>query len=306
MSTYLITGASSGLGLQLAHLLAKEQHELILPVRNAAASQKLGLELMVAGAKRVSTPPLDLSSLAGVRAFLDVFNSDQSVKLDGVVLNAGVQSANALEFTVDGFETTFAVNHLAHHVLLAGLRPALVKNPIIGWTASGTHDPKELSARLSGFRGAQYSSASKLAAGDFGAEASVEQACKDAYATSKFCNILSAQWFAENEPASGRYFSFDPGLMPGTGLARKQTGVILWMWERVLPKLVSIMPGTSTPLKSALVLRDLATGKLTGSYNGAYFNYTAKQLKPSEAASDRKAADDLMRTSDSLIASASK
>ena len=41
----------------------------------------------------------------------------------------------------------------------------------------------------------------------------------------------------------------------------------------MLPRLATILPGTSTPAKSAALLTKLLTGQLRASYNGAYFNY---------------------------------
>jgi NAD(P)-dependent dehydrogenase (short-subunit alcohol dehydrogenase family) len=303
MSTYLITGASSGLGLQVALRLARQgKHRLILPLRNIARGEELRQKLIASGAVDVSTPMMDLSSLRSVSQFLQLFNSNFGTKLNGVLLNAGGQSANQLEFTVDGFETTFAVNHLAHFFLLKGLLKSLADQAFVGWTASGTHDPKETSARLSGFRGAQYTTAGRLARGDFGQDISIMQACKDAYATSKLCEIVSARIFAERHPQAARFFSFDPGLMPGTGLARKQGKAAQWIWRKVLPRLAAILPGTSTTMKSSAVLTDLLTGSLLGSYSGAYFNYTGKQIEPAALATERWVADDLLSGSDALLA----
>ena len=122
MLTYLITGATSGLGHQVALLLARQGgHRLILPVRDAARGALLSHELRACGAQQVSTPTMDLASLPSVAAFLKTRNADAEITLHGVLMNAGVQSANRIVFTNDGFESTFAVNHLAHHLLLNGL-----------------------------------------------------------------------------------------------------------------------------------------------------------------------------------------
>src|SRR5690606_10313255 len=141
------------------------------------------------------------------------------------------------------------------------------------------HDPAERSAKLSGFRGSQYTTAAQVAKGDYD-NASPEQACRDAYATSKLCNIVSARTCGADASTARNYFSFDPGLMPGTGLAREQGPLMLWVWKKVLPRLSSLLPGTSSTDRSSAVLADLLTGKLRGSHNGSYFNYTGTQLEP--------------------------
>ena len=61
--------------------------------------------------------------------------------VDALVLNAGVVFPDVTGRTVDGFETTFAVNHLAHYLLLRLLLPVLANRAIVVLTTSGAHDP---------------------------------------------------------------------------------------------------------------------------------------------------------------------
>lgn len=302
MSTYFITGATSGLGRQVARRLASlGGHRLVLPARDAVKAEPLRAELLELGAIEVSTPALDLSSLKSVGAFVETFRRDMPHRLDGVLLNAGSQSAKRLVETTDGIESTFAVNHLAQYLLLLGLEDCLSAQATVGWTASGTHDPAETSARLSGFRGARYTTAARIAKGEYD-DASIEQACKDAYATSKLCNIVTARAFARTGSAARTYFAFDPGLMPGTGLARDQGPLMQWIWKVVLPRLASLLPGTSSTERSSAVLTDLLLGTLRGSHNGAYFNYTGKQLEPAHPAKEKRVEEDLISTSNQLVA----
>ena len=304
MSTYLITGATSGLGLQVALRLAGQGgNRLILPVRDQARGDALRQRLSAVGKLQVSTPLLDLASLRNIAAFLKAFSASDPPELDGVLLNAGVQSANRIEFTEDGYESTFAVNHLANYLLMRGLLRGLAKLAVAGWTASGAHDPNERSARLSGFRGAQYTNVARLAKADYGENVAVAQACRDAYATSKLCDIVSARIFAKRYPHAASFFSFDPGLMPGTGLARNHSRVAQWAWRNVLPRLAPILPDTSTPAKSATLLTRLLTSQLRGSYNGAYFRYTGKQVEPAQPAADPWVAEDLAAGSEQLLLS---
>lgn len=308
MATLLITGATSGLGLHVAQQLADQgRHHLILPMRDAQRGAQRGHALADAlrqrGALVVHTPELDLASLHDVSRFLRAFEKEHGLSsIDGVLLNAGVQSAQALSFTVDGLETTFAVNHLAHLMLIQGLMKHLAPRAIVGWTASGTHDPCELMARLSGFRGARYTSAQALAKGEHDAGTSDAQACRDAYATSKLCNIVTAQAFAQTWAETGwRFFAFDPGMMPGTGLAREHGALTRWIWRHVLPRLTRILPGTSLPASSAAVLSRLITDLPAAAPSGAYFGFKGQGLTPARSARSSWVIEDLMRTSAALL-----
>lgn len=301
MSTYLITGATSGLGLQVALGLARHSgNYLILPARDEARGAALRERLSAVSNVPVSTPLLNLTSLRNVTAFLKTFAASDAA-LDGVLLNAGVQSANRIELTEDGYESTFAVNHLANYLLMRGLLGRLAKLAVVGWTASNVYDPNERSARLSGFRGAQYTTIARLAKGDYGDSVTIAQACRDAYATSKLCDIVSARIFAQRYPQVASFFSFDPGLMAGTGLARNHSRVERWVWRKLLPRLAPILPGTSTPTKSAALVTRLLTGHLRGNYNGAYFRYTGEQVEPASRATETWVAEDLADGSERLL-----
>ncbi len=89
--------------------------------------------------------------------------------------------------------------------------------------------------------------------------------------------------------------------MPGTGLARKAPRAMRWAWHKVLPRLAAVLPGTSTPAKSAGWLAELLTGELRGNCNSAYFNYTGSQREPAAPAQEAWAAEDLAQGSERLL-----
>ncbi|HWX81053.1 MAG TPA: SDR family NAD(P)-dependent oxidoreductase [Steroidobacteraceae bacterium] len=301
--TILITGASSGLGRAVARQLAAAgvQH-LILPVREARTGDALRSEIESLGCNNVSTPLLDLASIANVKQFAeDLVTRVPALRLEGLLLNAGTQSAHALRFTQDGYESTFAVNHLAHYGLFKGLRDQLSPTATVGWTGSGTHDPNLRAAKAFGFRGAQYHTAMMLAEGRYPGAKNPEQVCRDAYATSKWCNILMARHFGGKEAGQRRFFSFDPGLMPGTGLAREQHGVTLAAWNYVLPRLTRILPGASSPQRSGQTFCKLLQRQIHVEDNGGYFDFTGKAIIPYLPDNVQSVIDDLIRTSDELV-----
>ena len=116
--TIVVTGVSSGLGVETARVLAKAGATDVGGARDlekartalAGASVELGL--------------LDLTSLASVRAFATWFDA-RHAKLDVLVNNAGVMAC-PLGRTTEGFELQFGTNHLGHFLLTGLLVPKLV------------------------------------------------------------------------------------------------------------------------------------------------------------------------------------
>lgn len=269
----LITGATSGLGLALIkQLLIDKDIHLILPVRDLQRGQQLRDSFTGKDKQRISLLEMNLSSLASVRTAGDSLDS----QIDIVMLNAGVQSSEKTIYTQDHLEQTFAVNHLAHFVLLRKIEHLITPGAIIGWVGSGTHHP-EL-AKAFGFAGAHYIAPERLAKGEFGGNANTSQLSRDAYGTSKGLNILMARHLARL-PSSRTYFSFDPGLMPGTGLAREGNPALRMAWSYVLPIVAKFMKGTSTPTRSAAMLSQILL-KNVKVETGDYVEYTGSFLKP--------------------------
>jgi NAD(P)-dependent dehydrogenase (short-subunit alcohol dehydrogenase family) len=114
--TVLVTGGSSGLGLEAGSRMAAMGHDVVLVVRDAAKGDST-LQKMARrpGATRVSVLTCDLSSLANVRQLAAAFRA-RHTRLDVLINNAGTVSPER-RTTEDGYELTFAVNHLAAFLL---------------------------------------------------------------------------------------------------------------------------------------------------------------------------------------------
>ncbi|MEC3913620.1 oxidoreductase [Nocardia sp. CDC160] len=109
--TAIVTGASAGLGLETARRLAERGARVVLACRSAekAAAAAEDIRQTAPGAE-LPFVELDLASLESVRkAAAEVRGEFERVDL--LVNNAGMLSRERT-FTVDGFETTFATNHL--------------------------------------------------------------------------------------------------------------------------------------------------------------------------------------------------
>lgn len=125
--TILVTGATGGIGLEACVQLASMGATLVMVGRDAGRTDRALEEVKRrSGSNDVSTLLCDFSSQAQVRALADAFRARHS-RLDVLVNNAG--SVNATRtLTVDGLETTFAVNHLGYHLLTNLLLDLLEKS----------------------------------------------------------------------------------------------------------------------------------------------------------------------------------
>lgn len=121
----LVTGASDGIGLEIAARFAGAGAEVVVPVRNREKGST-AVERITArhpGAT-VVLEDLDLSSLESVATLGERLRSE-GTPIDVVVGNAGVMNPPERQTTRDGFELQFGTNHLGHVALVGGLLPLL-------------------------------------------------------------------------------------------------------------------------------------------------------------------------------------
>lgn len=283
-NTIAITGATAGLGRATAAALLERRHvdRVLFVVRDPVRGAAVAAELDPDGA-RTAVVACDLASLASVeRAARELGD------VDVLVANAGTQVRTADQASKDGYELTFAVNHLAHWLLAERLRPARV---VV--VSSGTHRTE---FRAKGpYPDPQWRSAAELATP--GALPSGEVA----YATSKLANALHVTALATTGADAVAY---DPGLMPGTGLARDFGALPRFVWDHVLTRVGRLVPFASTPARSGAALARLAAERTTlrdGAVTpGAYVEID--RLKPASAAArDEHTAARLMADSAELV-----
>ena len=253
MPTFVMTGGTSGFG--------------------AIAAERLSLRgdaRLIAGGRR-STPvgesiPLDLTQLDSVRAFATAVHQRLGdAPVDALVLNAGVILPDADGRTVDGFEVSFAVNHLAHYLLLRLLQPSLADGAIVVLTTSGTHDPAT-NARLATPR---HADARQLAhpERDPDRDPRPRKAGEHAYTASKLCAVLTARSLANDPEAQARRLTavaYDPGQVFGTGLAKDLPLPLRIAWSLLgIPALGwparIINPNLNTRTAAGSTLADLAS-----------------------------------------------
>ena len=167
----VVTGGNSGIGKQAALELAGMGATVVIAARNPQKASAAVDEIRHAtnAGDRVETIPIDLTSFASVRAFVDAFTA-QHDQLDVLLNNAGLLLRERA-VTEDGHETQFQTNHLAHFMLTQLLRPQLEKagDARVVNVASGAHngarkglDFDDLEWERRKYRGFSVYSATKL------------------------------------------------------------------------------------------------------------------------------------------------
>jgi protochlorophyllide reductase len=290
---FVLTGATSGLGLEMARALAQrpESRLLIGARRPEQAHQLSGLR----PAGGLAVLPLDLESQESVKQFATAVIADAAGRsIAGVACNAGLETIGKAELTVDGVERTFAANHLGHFALVHRLLPHLAPSAPVISTASGSHNRKYRIGKRLGFRGAVYTDARQVAAGILDTQASIGQQAMDRYATSKLCNILFAFEMARRVPASqARFLAFDPGLVPGTGIVRDRSAFERFGWTNLMPALGFFMAGVSSAERSGRALARLVSAEVFAESTGVHVDYTLTETPTSPASKREDIATDL-------------
>ncbi len=127
-TTALVTGASSGIGLETARILAEHGARVLLGCRDPAkATAALDTIRAAAPHAEVSVVPLDLADLHSVRLAAEIVN-DTETQLNLLINNAGVMAV-PLQQTADGFEMQFGTNHLGHFALTGLVLDRLLDTP---------------------------------------------------------------------------------------------------------------------------------------------------------------------------------
>jgi len=292
--TLIVTGGNTGLGFECAYALSKHSSVLvIIACRDIQKGEKAARRLREAKSN-AKVLPLDLSRQASVRAFVEAFRRGQFPPLVGIVCNAGLQNVGTPTKTEEGYETTFAVNHLGHYLLTRLLLPDLATNASITFVSSGTHDPEQ----KTGMPTPRYITAEALAH-DFEPGGN---AGRRRYTTSKLCNVYCTYEYARRLASSSDSHlqslcvnAFDPGLMPATELARTYSAPLRFVSRYILPALSLFIGNIYSPATSGRRLALLASGG-EGSAKGEYFS-DGREIRSSVESYDTQKALDLWSTS---------
>jgi NAD(P)-dependent dehydrogenase (short-subunit alcohol dehydrogenase family) len=118
----IVTGSSSGIGVETARALAGAGAAVTLAVRNTEAGAETAVDITATtGNEAVDVAKLDLADQDSVASFV----AGWSGPLDLLINNAGVMAIPDLRLTPQGWELHFATNHLGHFALAVGLHDSL-------------------------------------------------------------------------------------------------------------------------------------------------------------------------------------
>ncbi|MDP4094497.1 MAG: SDR family NAD(P)-dependent oxidoreductase [Bacillota bacterium] len=298
--TIIITGGNAGLGYECAKNIAKAYKDslIVLACRNVEKA-KIAMDSVKKESvnNNITVLELDLASLESVRSFIRTFLNSNFPPLYSIVCNAGLQIVNGIKYTKDGFEATFGVNHLGHFVLVNMLLEKIVNSGRIIFVSSDTHDPLQ----KTGMPEPIYDKAEFLA---YPGKSVVTLSGTQRYTTSKLCNIYCAYELDERirsqTTRSIAVNAFNPGMMPGTGLARDYGLIARFAWKYILPVMTLLKRNVNTVSKSGRALASLVTNAEFENVTGKYFDGT-RQISSSKLSYDIKNRKDLWGTSIKLV-----
>ncbi|HSZ12805.1 MAG TPA: SDR family oxidoreductase [Solirubrobacteraceae bacterium] len=269
MTLVLITGATRGIGQSAAVELARQGVEVALVGRDRERVQAVAREAVAAGGGApVHEHVADLALMEQVRALADEVRGRYE-RIDVLANNAGALFSTRKE-TAEGFERTFALNHLAPFLLTNLLRDRLSGGRVVT-TASDAHGSGRLD--LDDLQSTSGYAAMRV------------------YGTSKLCNILFTRELAKRAPELHAN-CFHPGVVR-TGFGKNENGI----WK-VLTTLGA--PFFRSPQRGARSLVWLATSEQAAPLTGEYVQ-DEKVIAPSAAAQDPALAEGLWERSAELV-----
>jgi NAD(P)-dependent dehydrogenase (short-subunit alcohol dehydrogenase family) len=291
----IMTGATAGLGAHaVQHIAAQPDTRVIVGARGSGPTVPRGVEVI----------PLDLASLNRVREFAAAVTRQLGdVPIDILVLNAGMQTASTEARSADGYELTFAVNHLAHYLLARLLLPHMADHGRLVITTSDTHDP---AITPMGPKSLDPQALARPGKSGFGTG-------PRAYSSSKLCNIMTALSFAALDEVKARQINviaFNPGLTVGTWLGRdasRASRIFITLMMHSVFRLVAVFRPEftiGTPERAGEALAEVALGAITLPRGRIYISLVKGEPTfpdPSKLARSQDAQDQLWRESATMV-----
>jgi NAD(P)-dependent dehydrogenase (short-subunit alcohol dehydrogenase family) len=270
----LVTGASRGIGRVTVLELAQQGYDLTLVVRDRARGEGVVQELRAQpGAGNIELLVGDLSSMKDVARTADAFLATHD-RLDVLINNAGAVFPKR-QTTTDGFERTFATNHLAYFLFTNLLRGALEKAAPSRVVVVASEAHRRATINWDDFMHER------------------RYAGLGVYGESKLANILFARELAKRLAGSGvTANSLHPGFV-ASNFGRENSGAL----GLIMPVLHLLAISEEKGAKTSVYL---ATSPDVARVTGKYFN-KCREATPSRAALDDEDAAHLWQLSEELL-----
>ncbi|CAD5219975.1 unnamed protein product [Bursaphelenchus xylophilus] len=277
--TIVITGTTSGIGTETARSLATHGAHLVMVNRNRDAAEKLREQIYAqTNHRKIDLITCDLMSLKSVKEAADEI-IEKGWPINVLILNAGVASP-PVALSKDGFNSTFAVNHLAHFYFALLLKDRLISSAPsrIVVLASDLHRYTRIDSKLPLEKKLELLNPTP----------DTDMFSMTLYSRSKLSNVLFAfKLHREINKFGVNVNAVHPGAMIDTGLQRNG-GILLTAFKKLITNRFTktIQQGASTSVYVA-VHPDL--DKVSGHYfEGCWddLSYLAKDLALDEQLQD--------------------
>ncbi|WP_375387110.1 SDR family NAD(P)-dependent oxidoreductase [uncultured Amnibacterium sp.] len=289
---WVVTGPTSGYGRATALELARHG-TVVLVGRSPQKLAAVRSEIQAAGGEAVAVVA-DFSDVVSVRrAAKEVVALDLPIR--GVLNNAGIQTADTTP-TAQGWDPSFATNHLGPLAFTESLFPALADGTNVVFIASAVEDPERKPAVRVGFRGGRYLSAEAAARGEYTPGGSTRPGF-DAYATSKQGSLAAVFNLARQHPRL-RFRAIEPGVNPGSNLGDLPAAARAI--ARVLTPVLTVIPHVTTSKRAAKVITRIVTDP--SGATGIYYDENGAPLQASKQVSDPAFSDRYIAESRALLA----
>jgi NAD(P)-dependent dehydrogenase (short-subunit alcohol dehydrogenase family) len=279
--TVVITGGNSGIGTETAVALASAGARVVITARDQARGEAAVADVQArSGNQSIELVVFDLASLASTEAGATAIN-DRCPRIDVLINNAGVVLSDRSQ-TVDGFESTFGINHLGPFLLTQRLLERVV--------ASGPSRIVNVSST------AHRSARQGMSFDDL--QSTKRYSSMQVYGQSKLANILFTTELARQlKGTSTTANCLHPGVVAtGYGRDGDTHGFLTFGLKLIKPFILTAEKGARTSVY-------LASSPEVTDISGAYF-IKCKQHQTSKAAQDAEAAARLWAVSEELIAAA--
>jgi NAD(P)-dependent dehydrogenase (short-subunit alcohol dehydrogenase family) len=233
----VITGTSSGIGIETARALAATGATLFLTARDVAKAQSALVDFFER--QRMTIVEMDQADLSSVRRAASAILAKTS-KVHLLVNNAGIMAIPDLRFTADGHELQFGTNHLSHFLLFKLLQPALL--------ASASED---LPSRVVVLASSGHNTNGLIDGGDYNFQ-KTDYNPFISYGQSKTANIYMSN---EIERRFGSQHLHSTSVHPGiisTGLAQHMPPDAFAGMEHIYPSMKSPEQGAATSVLGAV------------------------------------------------------